>query len=312
MRLGPCHMPSKARWKTLSIVFVLVWIRSAAFAQQVPLPAVNLGDTSFLDAIAMPGWVVEEIGQGVHDNRTYASNGDVTSQLTDVNSGASLTHIAWLSQRQVLGAWYGAEVVFSGAYVDTGSYGIGHGFGDVTVGPLILQWPKHLLFGMPMYQRAVMDIDVPAGQYSRTAPVNIGSNAWDVHPYYACTLFPVKRVETSWRIHYLWNGVNSSPPAGEGLKSTQAGQAIHFNATASYDLGKNVYLGANGYYLAQLTDAQINGAVLPNSKEQIGAIGPGLVVNGGKWFYYVNAYHELGAKNTTAGNKLVLRVERVF
>lgn len=260
----------------------------------------------------MPGWVVEEIGQAVHDNRTYDSDGDVTSQPTDVNSGAALTHIAWLSQRQVLGAWFGAEVVFSGAYVDTGGHGIGRGFGDVTVGPLILQWPKHLLFGMPIYQRAVLDFDVPVGQYSRTAPVNIGSNAWDVHPYYAFTLFPVKRMETSWRIHFLWDGVNSSPPASEGLKSTQAGQAIHFNATAAYDVGKHVYLGANGYYLTQLTDARINGAAVPNSKEQIGAIGPGLVVNRGKWFYFVNGYHEFGAKNTTAGNKLVLRVERVF
>ncbi len=31
-----------------------------------------------------------------------------------------------------------------------------------------------------------------------------------------------------------------------------------------------------------------------------------------KWFYFVNVYHEVGAKNTTAGNKPVLRVEKVF
>ena len=33
--------------------------------QQAPLPAVNLGDTTFLDGIANPVSVVELIGQGV-------------------------------------------------------------------------------------------------------------------------------------------------------------------------------------------------------------------------------------------------------
>ena len=39
-----------------------------ARAQEASLPAINLGDTRFLDGIAFPGWLVEEIGQGVHDN----------------------------------------------------------------------------------------------------------------------------------------------------------------------------------------------------------------------------------------------------
>ncbi|MEA2259928.1 MAG: hypothetical protein QOJ51_2753 [Acidobacteriaceae bacterium] len=63
-----------------------------------------------------------------------------------------------------------------------------------------------LAVGLPIYQRALLDVDPPAGRYSRHAPVKIGSNAWDIHPYYAVTLFPVKKLETSWRIHYLWNG----------------------------------------------------------------------------------------------------------
>jgi hypothetical protein len=106
--------------------------------------------------------------------------------------------------------------------------------------------------------------------------VNIGSNAWDIYPYYAVTLFPVRHFETSWRIHYLWNGNNGDPPIRQGYRSTQAGQAIHFNATASYAIVKHLYVGANGHYLKQITDVCINGARLPNSKEQIGTIGPGL------------------------------------
>jgi hypothetical protein len=287
---------------------------SRAQSQQPPaLPAVNLGDTSFLDAIAFPGWVVELIGQGVHDNKTLSNTGQVVPQVTDVNSGAALLHIAWLaSHPRILGAWCGTEIVLTGAYVDTGGHGIGQGPGDFTFAPIILQWPKHTLFGMPIYQRVVFDIDAPVGRYSPDRPVNIGNNAWDIHPYYAVTLYPAKHFETSWRIHYLWDGTNHAPPLGENASTTQAGQAIHFNATASYEIVKNVYVGANGYYLKQITDARANGIALPNSREQIGGIGPGAVVIRGKWFFFVNAYHEVGAENLSEGNKLVLRVEKVF
>ncbi|HTU50689.1 MAG TPA: transporter [Acidobacteriaceae bacterium] len=285
-----------------------------AHAQQSPtLPAVNLGDTSFLDAIAFPGWLVELIGQGVHDNKTLNNAGQVVPQITDINSGALLLHIAWLAHHpRILGAWYGTEIVLTGAYVDTGGHGVGQGLGDFTFAPIILQWPKHTVFGMPIYQRVTFDIDAPIGRYSPESTVNIGNNAWDIHPYYAVTLFPAKRIETSWRIHYLWDATNHAPPLSENAKTSQAGQAIHFNATASYEIIKNVYVGANGYYLKQITDARINDTPVPNACEQIGGIGPGAVVNRGQWFFYVNAYHEVGAENLPEGNKLVLRVEKVF
>jgi hypothetical protein len=292
-------MTAGRRYSTCGLLLLLLC--SFCRAQQQPsLPAVNLGDTSFLDGIAFPGWLVEEIGQGVHDNKT-------------VNIGASLLHIAWIAPHpRLLGAWYGTEVVLTGAYVDTGGHDIGQGVGAFVFAPIILQWPKHTLFGMPIYQRAVFDVYTPLGRYSPDRPVNIGNNAWALNPYYAVTLYPAKRFETSWRVHYLWNATNHAPPVDAGDNTTQAGQAIHFNATASYEIMKGLYVGANGYYLKQITDAHVNGIDVPNSRQQIGGIGPGAVYNRGKWFYWVDSYHELGAKNMSEGNKLVLRVSKVF
>jgi hypothetical protein len=91
------------------------------------------------------------------------------------------------------------------------------------------------------------DFDAPLGRNSPDRPVNIGNNAWALNPYYAVTLYPAKRFETSWRIHYLWNATNHAPPVATGDSTTQAAQAIHFNATGSYEIVKNVYVGANGY-----------------------------------------------------------------
>jgi hypothetical protein len=158
----------------------------------------------------------------------------------------------------------------------------------------------------------VLDLDTPSGKYSPNATVNIGSNTWDIQPYYAVTLFPVKRMETSWRVHYLWNGINNASPLVENTRTTQAGQAVHFNRTLPFEIIKNLYIGANRYYPKQLTDARVNGVNLPGSREQICAIGPGMVLNSVKWFLYINGYREVGAESTTAGNKLVLRVQKVF
>jgi hypothetical protein len=168
------------------------------------------------------------------------------------------------------------------------------------------------LWGVPIYQRAVLDLDAPTGKYSPNATVNIGSNTWDIQPYYAVTLFPMKRMETSWRVHDLWSGTNDAPPLVENTRTTQAGQAVHFNSTLSFEIFKNLYIGANGYYLKQLTYARNNGVILPYSKEQTGAIGPGMVLNSVKLLFYINGYREVSAESTTAGNKLVLRVQKVF
>ena len=204
------------------------------------------------------------------------------------------------------------EVVGSAAYVDAGAQGQGGGFGDLTVSPFILQWSEHRVFGMPIDQRFVADFGVPVGKYSPTSNVNLSSNTFNVHPYYSMTAFPAKRMETSWRVHYLWNSENNAPPIRTGAQSTQAGQAIHFNATAAYNVYKGLWMGANGYYLTQITDGRINGVPLHDSPEQVGAIGPGMVWNTGHWYCYANFYQELGAENRATGQKVVLRIEKVF
>jgi hypothetical protein len=275
-------------------------------------PAVNLGDTSFLDGVAGPGWVVEEIGDAAHEGTIVDGAGNTISDTDAVNSISQLTHIAWLSHKTILGGWYGTEVVAAAAHVNAGSAGQSGGWGAFTVSPFILQWNERKIGPVPIDQRVVLDFDLPVGAYTRSSAVNISANSFTVHPYYAITAFPVKRIETSWRVHYLWNSTNESPPFTTGAESTQAGQAVHFNATTAYNFGKHLWVGPNAYYLRQITDGRVNGTPLRDSPEQVAAIGPGTVWNSGKWFFYANSYHELGVKNRTEGDKLVLRVEKVF
>jgi hypothetical protein len=281
-------------------------------SRHVSEPAVNLGDTSFLGAPGGAGFVVEQIGDAAHDLTITDSAGNAVPGSDAVNSISGLTHIAWLSPKQFLGGWYGVEVVLSAAHVNAGANGNAGGLGSTTISPFILQWPEHRVLGMAIDQRFVADFDLPTGQYSRTSNANIGDNAFTVHPYYSITAFPVKRLETSWRVHYLWNSANNNPPLSTGALSTQAGQAIHFNATAAYRVWKGLWIGPNAYYLKQITDGKIDAVALSNSPEQVGAIGPGMVWNSGSWFFYANAYQEFGAENRATGHKLVLRIEKTF
>jgi hypothetical protein len=41
--------------------------------------------------------------------------------------------------------------------------------------------------------------------------LSIGTNNVSLKPFYAVTAYPSQRIETSWRVHSLWNAVNTSP-----------------------------------------------------------------------------------------------------
>ena len=301
---------SSRRHRLGGLLIALAVASAPAPAQQhPPQPAVNLGDTSFLDALGAPGVLLEEIADVSHSGAKIDGMGLTVPGSPSVNSISSLTHGVGLTKHRFFGAWWGAEAIVVAAHVSAGSGGEVGGLGDLTVSPLVLQW-KALKKGPSQFnQRFVLDFELPVGEYRQDNPVSLSGHAFTVHPYYAFTFFPSKKIETSWRIHYLYNGVNHDPAVGNHASSSQAGQVVHFNATAAYALPHEVWIGANGYLLEQITAPQINGIAVSASPERVGSIGPGVVWDRGAYLFYVNGYHEVGALNRPEGNKLVLRVQ---
>ena len=279
--------------------------------QHPPEPPVNLGDTSFLDALGAPGVLLEQIGDGSQSGAKRDGMGQAAPGGSGVNSISGLTHGVALTNHKILGAWWGTEAIVTVAHVNAGTGGTVDGFGDLTVSPLVLQWKALKLGSSQLNQRFVLDFELPVGEYRQVTPVSLSGHAFTVHPYYAFTFFPTTKIETSWRVHYLYNGVNNEPAVRSSAQFSQAGQAVHFNATVAYSLPHGVWIGANGYLFEQITSPKINGFAISASPEQVGSIGPGIVWDRGRYLLYANGYHELGALNRPEGNKLVLRVQWV-
>ena len=281
---------------------------------QVQLPTVNLGDTNFEDGFAGQGWLLEEFPEAYVASELKDSRGSTVAGSNRVTADSTTTHVAFISKKRVLGGWLAAEALQPLVDLDVqlanGTSSRVRGLADVTVGAG-LQWaPKKVGAGV-FAHRLVLDVDLPTGKYSNREPVNIGNHFVAVNPYYALT-YERKKVEFSARFHYLWNSANNDPFVGFGIRNMQPGQAFHMNYGTSYELWKNVRLGFNGYWLQQLTEHQINGVDVPNSRERTVGLGPGIQLGGGTTWFRLNSYVETDVHNRPSGIAVTFRISKAI
>ena len=292
--------------KRIVLVALSLWLGALA-APAYDQPAVNLGFTSFLDGAppAGPGWYFTEYLQYYHAQ-------EFKDAPFDPNLGVfvSLNQLIYQSnQKLVLGGKWGLDLILPVvAFQNSSPLSKQNGFGDLLVGPY-LQWDPIMGANGPfLFNRLELQCLVPTGAYDRYAPLNAGANFFSFNPYWAATLLPAPRWEVSWRLHYLWNGINDEPWVAYKANRTQAGQAIHLNFATSYELiAKRLRVGLNGYYLKQITASKVDGVSVPG-KEQVLGIGPGALYSfSPNDHLFLNAYFETAAENRTEGQRFLLR-----
>jgi hypothetical protein len=293
---------------TVLVLAVVTTTAARADAQEhIALPAINLGASSFMDAVGGPGLLVRQSVEVYEAQRFAGSNGAATPGAYSVFAFTAITHVAYAAPFKVLGGYWGGEVLVPAVYasvttpVGRGTVG---GVGDITFSPLVWQAPETAVLGHPFFQFVDLDVVAPTGEYTRNAVVTAGSNVWSFNPFYAFTWLLTDRFETSWRLHYLWNSANHSPGPGYGATSIQPGQAVHFNGAASFAVGPWLRTGVAGYFLRQLTDSRPNGLAVPGSLEQVAAIGPGLLASARPIQFVLNGYVEFAAENRSEGLRL--------
>jgi hypothetical protein len=294
------------------------------------LPALNLGFTSFLDGAppAGPGWYFQQYLQAYRGGRLKDANGGdlrlptprgLEKAEVDVNAG--LTQLIYQSDQPLLwGGKWGMNLIipYASFDLDPGDNFVlsesSGGLGDLLIGPY-LQWDPVMGPNGPRFlQRIELQLILPTGQYDEDHALNPGSNFFSFNPYWAATAFLNPKWTVSWRLHYLWNAKNEDPWRPLGADDSQAGQAVHINFASAYEvLPKRLRLGINGYYLKQITDSEVDGDRVSDSKEQVLGIGPGLVWHLSPHDHvFVNAYWETQAENRPEGSRFNLRYVHHF
>ena len=304
--------------KLLAAVVGLALSLCAGFAaaDNVQLPPVNLGVSSFQDGIAFPGGLAEEYIGYYHAGQFNDHQGDKIPGSNKLTTLSATAAIAYLSNVRLLGGFVGAQIVLPLVYIDINtSFGPKdreRGVGDMIFCPFILQWKEHKLFGLPYFQRFLFGVTLPTGDYDRNRAVNAGSHIFSINPYYSFTIVPTDKLELSARLYYRWNSENDEPFVGIGADDIQPGQAFHFNYATSYEVVKNVRAGINGYFLQQITEDKVDGHSQSDSKERIFAIGPGIKFKGKGMSLTINCYFETGAENRPEGTRVNFRISEVF
>jgi hypothetical protein len=298
----------------------LLLLLPAASAWALLEPSVNLGFTSFMDGgpPAGPGfYFAEYISYYTADKLANSPLPPGTDVALDV--WVSLNQFIYQSDTPILfGGKWGLDVIVPlvsinaapGAFLPDN----GAGLGDVLVGPY-LQWDPIMGEKGPIFmQRVELQMIFPTGKYDDEKALNPGSNFFSFDPYWAGTYFFTPKLTASWRVHYLWNAENDDPAFPlTGANDMQAGQAIHANFAASYEVvEKKLRLGVNGYFFDQITDSQVNGANI-SEDERVFAIGPGALVSFSQNTHlFLNAYFETDAASRPEGERFVVRLVHHF
>lgn len=299
-----------------SVFFVSFFDSKGVFAQDIPLPPVNLGQTSFIDALTPPGVYLEQYFEYYHAPMFSDSGGGKVPGPNKLNSWVWLTHAAYISKVKLLGGYWGGEILLPFALIppDTafGLEGTQGGVGDVIVSPLILEWTDKRLYRSPLFVRFTLDAVFPSGSYDSQRSVNPGSNLYSINPYTSATLFLSPRLEMSIRFHYLWNSENKDPFYRLEAGDVQPGQAVFFNYGLSYKVVGEVRAGVNGYFLEQVSSDRIDGHKILDSKERVFAIGPGIMAPCRGTALFLNVNVETASRNRPEGVRVLFRVSKKF
>lgn len=289
----------------LCVILVIPTSAALAFNQ----PPLNLGFTNVLDQPPGPGLYFFEYIQAYEASTFKDNNGNDILPGEKISVLTSFNQLVWVSPHVWLGGNLGIEVVVPVASINTNGAFLSSNpsvFGDPFVGPFI-QWFGHKLFERPYLHRFEVQIIAPLGSFNQNYAINAGSNIWTIEPYYSFTLFISPKLSTSWRIHYGIHTENDDT-------KIQPGQVFHFNYALAYELSslseklKDLRIAAAGYYLMQTTEDQLNGTDIPDSEEQVFAIGPALFWSPpGKLAIGFKAFFESGAENRSEGTRTTLR-----
>ena len=252
-------------------------------------PNLNWGYTDFMDAaIAGSGLVFNPKIAFYHAGSLRDGDGDSLPGTNKLSLTAFSPQLIYVGKTELPGHLkWGAQMMGTIVSLNAdSSLGLeaGNGMlGDLCFGPFVGR-AHSLAKDWTFHWFGEFDIYAPIGSYDEDAAFNAGANFWTFEPFVAMTLQMPHGFEFSTRQHLTFNTrnndyVNPGVTGDFAKHDLKAGELWHFNWTLSKSLdfiSPMLRLGAVGYYGQQLSNDEVDGDTLSDSKERVLGIGPGL------------------------------------
>lgn len=279
---------------------------------------INLGLTNILDGGFIRkyvGWYFQEIVQFYTADKFLDGKGNLVGGLpaNRFNSLAFFSQAVYESPFKIAGANWGVQgyiPVYAYAKIAKNEAEItssGAGLSDCGMGTF-LQWDPVFYNGRRLFvHRLSFELGFPTGKNKEPEKtLNPSSGFFFINPYWAATLHLTQDCTFSWRLFYTWNGTN---------KRTQkkVGDSIHMNFDAAIQPYQNLWVGCVGYFLKQLRDTTVCGVKVPDSRERVLAVGPGILYNApAQVDLFGFVYFENLVRNRSQGIKCIFRLIKHF
>jgi hypothetical protein len=299
------------------ILFLSCLSASALFGYN--LPRVNLGLTNILDGGPLreaPGWYSQQYAQ-YYRTRTFLDDKGCPLDGVCPLEFQAFSAIVQLFYQSRIPVLFGGKVGFSAslpvtfkADVERNPLGItsyGSGFGNLNLG-VSVQWHPIMLHERPFFiHRIEFDIFLPSGDYGESLlSINPGPHFFAMGPYWAAAIHMRPRWAVSWRVNYVWC-------AKDPVTQIQSGDAVYLNYDMEYEITKGLWVALCGYYLRQLRDSRFQDVIVPESREQVVGVGPGILYSLPKNFtFFTYLYVEKKVTNRPQGINFILRLLKHF
>jgi hypothetical protein len=280
------------------------------------LPELNLGLTNFLDGGPIrpaPGWYWSQYMQYYHTQEFLDGQGNLLGDVLspEYNGFGFFTDLAY--QHAFNGFEIGVDMTFGFVLVsDITCNTLGFtssGGGLIDFSPNIyLQFDPIFHNERPIFvHRLSFGVTFPTGKNKLPCKtINPGNRHYYLDPYWAATLYCTRDFSLSWRIYYVWSAKNY-------ITNIQAGDATLLNFSAGYQFTQRLYAGLNGYFVQQFHDDKLAGVKVPNSRERVLGLGPGMVYFADKeWFFFFHFYAEGDVRNRPKGINIALSFIKHF
>ncbi|MCD8554821.1 transporter [Seleniivibrio sp.] len=254
-----------------------------------------------------PGYYYVMYNQLYSADKVTDKDGDEIHNGFDLTTVANVHRFVWITDKKILGADYGMNLIVPLVNVDIEMSDLGvdessFGLGDINLEPFVLGWhgPQYdYVFGLSMY--------FPTGSYDKNDPSSTGKDHYDIMLSTGGTYYP--DAAKKWSVSVLTR-------YEKHLKNRDLDVTYGDDFSLDWGVGKVVGLfdvGVSGYAHWQIT-ADDGDDATSNDKDSIMGIGPEVnyAIPSIKSQVKVKFYKEFNAKDTTEGNALWVTFAKAF